>query len=321
MKRTLTVLILLISVLVPAFSYDARLNAMGDIGVAVSGLNMRSYVNPAAVFFDENSFNFALNGNLVDTFGVKPNPYLPGSCYSAMFAAEMVTISLSIDTFADNFRAATGNVDIYQTASIDVNFSAGYRFVSVGVGVSGGSTRQRIDCTMDTYLDAIEQSILAPYDRVVNSEFIQVNAGVMFKVSDVYAGILFDNVLQKDGAATSFNFESLFDETGVGLYYSRPEYSGRGRMNIFVYSFGAEVNNLFVNSSRSLNLGAELKFRLVRDSSVNARLGYSGVFSDADQRKITAGVGLTLKKFEFSLNGEFFFTGETALRLCATALL
>ena len=64
MKKAALVIIALILATGSLWAIDPRLSAMGDIGVSVSGTKMQSYPNPAAVFFDESKFTFAIRGRL-----------------------------------------------------------------------------------------------------------------------------------------------------------------------------------------------------------------------------------------------------------------
>ena len=276
---------------------------MGGTGIAITGQNMNSYPNPAAVYFDQNNFTFAVYGGMSDIVWARSLPYLPGGSFGVLFVADMITIGIDLDLEATNYREETGNVDLMQTTSIQVNLSAGVGHISAGVGIQGGSVRQRLDVEMDTFADEFAQAFLAPFNRVVNSEFIKVNAGVMVNYSNLSFGVLMDNIISRDGRNTTFNISSLFDETGIGVYWTRPEYSGRGKMNNLVYSFTLEYDNIFNSRSAALKAGSEFTLRLVRDSSASVRAGYELFFRDDDV--ITAGVALNLKKVEMFINATF----------------
>ena len=320
MKKILLCAIAIILVAAQAFAVDPRLEAMGGIGIGVAGSDMQSYRNPAAVFFDSNTFTFAVHGAFEDTIkGGYPWPYLPRQSLDALFVAEMITMSLDVAYYADNYNITNGHVDLYQAASLNVNFSIGYKFISGGIGISGGSRQQRLDVHLESIVDLPVQTVLAVYDRVVNSEYIQVSAGVMGKVGNLYIGLLMANILGKDGSTTTFNWDTLFSQTGIGAYWSRDEYSSRGKMNNFVYSAGIEFDYLFTDN-RSMNVGAEVKFRMVRDSSVMARVGYSAKLADMGQGTITAGLGAAFRKIELALNGEFPLGGSPRIGAVATLL-
>ena len=284
---------------------------MGDIGVSVSGTKMQSYPNPAAVFFDESEFTFAIRGRLSDTLGVASVPYLPNSQLDALFVADLITmgIDLSFESINPTEKEDGHHVDLIQHTSLNVNLGAGYNFFGIGVGITGGSSRQRLDVPMALLWDFPVQSVFAPFDRVVNSEYIQVDAGMMFKFGQFSIGLLLDDVLDNTGAGTTLTWESLLYESAVGVYWSRQEYSSRGKANNFIYSFAVEANGTYVNDPRELDIllkaGAELEYRMVRDSSISLRFGYRAARTTLANGIITAGIGLSIRKLEFALNAVF----------------
>lgn len=293
-----------------------RLAAMGGVGVAVID-DSQTYSNPASVYFYDGEYSFLLGTYLSDYIGVASWPYVPSTAIKGAFTGQRMALDFSVSFDSENPRES-GNVDVYQTTTIDVNLSAGYGPVSAGLGISGGSVRQRLDVPMDHMGDYLMQLFLAQYDRVVNSEFLQVKAGLMVKRNQLSLGVLFDNILDKDGAKTTFNFRTLFAHTGIGFYWSRDEYSKRGQMNHLVYSLAGEIDNLFTSSSRCMNLGGELVFRLVRDFSISARAGYSHVFSHTEQSRYTFGVGLYTGNLKASTYLEFPNDGPISISMNGT---
>ncbi|MBO6048714.1 MAG: hypothetical protein J6U27_02020 [Spirochaetales bacterium] len=282
---------------------DPRLSAMGGIGIAVRGADMQSYPNPASVFFDENRKTFSFHVDVEDTLGERPIPYIPSSAMDINFIADMLTLGIEIDCFAIP-RIDNTNVNLFQEAILSFNFSAGYGAFSAGIGVTGGSVQQRLDVKMDSIWDFPVQAYLSPFDRVVNSEYIQVSAGLMAVAGNFSFGMLMSNILERTDSGTEFNFKTLFSHTGFGVYYSRSRYSSRGIMNNFIYSFGVDVDSAFTDD-RTINAGAELQFRLVRDSSISARAGYRASFSNFENGTISAGIGVLIRMIEVALNADF----------------
>ncbi|MBR2281509.1 MAG: hypothetical protein IJ863_02670 [Spirochaetales bacterium] len=293
---------------------------MGGIGIGVSGTNMQSYPNPAAIFFDDNDFTFAFRGILGDTAGVASWPYLPETSISGMFVSEMITMGIDVTFAAGNPNLDFDHVDMFQTSTLQVNFCAGYGPVSAGIGVSGGSVRQRLDVVMKDVPDYFMQTMLSKYDRVVNSEYIQVDAGLMLEFRQFHFGMLLDNVLDKDGSSTTFTWRSLFAEAGIGAYWSRSEYSARGRMNNLVYSAGLELTRLFDRGNVGMNVGGEVKFRLVRDSSVSVRAGYSAEFDTFGSGTVTTGLGVAFRNVELALNLQAPIGSDPSLKAYGTLL-
>ena len=324
MRKHLICLILILAT-AAAFAYanDPRLSAMGDAGVGYSGANMQSYPNPAAVFFNESDFTFGFRGMFSDTLGEGHLPNLPYSNLNVLFVADLITmgIDVSFESVNPNEKDDGHRVDLIQHTTINVNLGAGYKFFSVGVGITGGSLRQRLDVPMGVVWDFPVQSVFAPFDRVFNSEFIQVDAGMMFKFGQFTVGVLLDDVLLNDGAQTTITWGSLFFGTNVGLYWSREEYSSRGKANNLLYSFAFEADIDYSREYRKFDIllksGAELSYRLVRDSSASVRMGYKAKQDELQQGTITAGLGLGIRKLEFALNANIPLKQSEHMSVCA----
>ena len=320
MKRLAAVLLILLIPAVLLCAYDPRLTAMGGIGVGVSGTGMLSYVNPAAVFFDDNQYTFALSPSMADVVGLDRWPCNPSSSLEALFTASLVTVGIDISYSAVN-RRENSHVDVIQDVKLDVNVSAGYGIFSAGVGVTGGSKMQRIDVPMDAMTDFVVQTLFAPFDRVVNSEYIQLRAGMMVNLGQFYIGVLLDNLLQKTDSGMSFKWDTIFNGTGTGVYWSSPDYSARGRMNNFVFSAGAEVRNLFKSDERTFSAGAEVRFRFTRTSGFSVRGGYTSELRTPGSGTVTTGVGAEFPYFSVAFNADFPIGGNPALRATVMVLI
>ena len=320
MKKLAAALLILLIPAALLCAYDPRLTAMGGIGVGVSGTEMLSYTNPAAVFFDDNPYTFALSTSFADVVGIDPWPCNPESSLEALFTANLVTAGIDISYTSEN-RRENARVDVYQDVKLDVCITAGYGIISAGVGVTGGSRMQRLDVPMAELTDFPVQTLFAPFDRVVNSEYIQLRAGMMFNLGQFYVGVLLDNLLQKTDSGMSFKWDSIFNGTGTGLYWSSPEYSARGRMNNFVFSAGAEVRNIFKSDERALSAGAEVRFRFTRTSGVSVRAGYGSVLKSLGSGTVTAGIGGDFGHFSVALNADFPTGGHPVLRATVIALI
>ena len=329
MRRLLTCLILILFASGFAFASDPRLSAMGDVRIGVSGSSMQSYPNPASVFFGQSQFTFAIRGRVSDTLGVSAVPYLPNSDLNGLFVADLITmgIELSFESVNPTEKDDGHHVDLIQHTSLNVNLAAGYGIFSIGVGINGGSSQQRLDVPMSMLWDFPVQSVFAPFDRVVNSEFIQVDVGMMFKFGQFSVGLMLDDVLDNSGASTTMTWTSLLSQTGVGVYWSRQEYSSRGKANSFIYSFAFDANGtlteVYEGNKRSLDLsfvfngGAELTYRMVRDSSMSLRVGYKAASRELAWGIITAGLGVSIRKLEFALNASIPTSSEEHVNVAA----
>ena len=114
----------------------------------------------------------------------------------------------------------------------------------------------------------------------------------------------------------------------MGVYWSRQEYSSRGKANSFIYSFAFDANGTLTevydaSNKRSLDLsfvfngGAELTYRMVRDSSMSLRAGYKAASSELARGIITAGLGVSIRKLEFALNASIPTSSEEHVNVAA----
>ena len=313
--RTAVLIVLFLAILVPVFAQydDSRLEAMGSIGIAVSDNRHPNVINPATLYFYEDSQVFVINGQYQDSFLLDSKesfPAYPSSGFNGSFIGKMISFSIGFD-----FNVDSGNenddikyYNIYQNTEIKLNLSAGLGNFSAGIGIYGGSSKQRSNVSIhhtSAAYDFFVQTFLGTYDRVLDSEYLQMNVGFMFKTGDLSIGILCDNILDIDDSKTTFSWDSFIKEAGIGLYYTSGEYGRRGRLNTFGYSFGLEISNLFTSTSRDLSAGFELSLLLAKDYSLYFRTGYHALFESFGYGTHSVGFGAKLDKFELNANAHF----------------
>ncbi len=313
--RTVVLLSLFFAVLFPIYADfdDARLESMGSIGIAVSDTRHPTIINPASLYFFEEEHLLVINGQYLDSF--LPNsgetfPSLPTSSLNASFIGKMISFSIGFDYNVE----LNGTVDeikyynLYQKSEIKLNLSAGIGNFSAGIGVSGGSSKQRANVPIhrnSAMFDFLAQTFLSSYDRVLDSEFLQINLGIMFKSGGLSIGFLCDNILDNNGSKTSVSWESFISETGIGIYYASDEYSKRGRLNMFNYSAGLEIRNVFTSETRALNAGAEVALILAKNYGFYFRTGYQASFKSFDLGTHSIGLGAQLNNLELYANAHF----------------
>ena len=313
--RTVVLIILFLAILVPVFANfdDARLEAMGSIGTAVSDDRHPTIVNPAALYFYEEDQTFVLNWQYQDSFLLNSGeafPSYPSSAFNGSFIGKMISFSIGFDFSVDNAGEGEGvnYYNIYQESEIRLNLSVGLGSFSAGIGIYGGSSKQRSTVPIHTNSAAIDffsHTFLATYDRMLDSEFLQMNLGFMFKKSGLSIGILCDDILEIDGSKTSLSWKSFLSQAGIGIYYVSSEYGRRGSLNTFGYSGGLEISNLFTGSTRSFSAGVELSLLLAKDYSLYLRTGYHAFFKNFGFGTHTLGLGVKLNKVELYANAHF----------------
>ncbi len=310
--RTLVLFLLFFAVFFPIYANfdDARLEAMGSIGIAVSDSRHPTMINPASLYFFAEDHLFVLNGQYLDSF--VPNsgetfPSLPTSGLNAAFIGKMISFSIGFD-YNVELNGEGDDVkyyNIYQKSEIKLNLSAGLGSFAAGIGISGGSSKQRANAPVhrnNAFFDFFAQTYLTSYDRLLDSEFLQINLGLMFKSGGLSVGLLCDNILDNNGSKTSISWKSFISETGIGIYYAFDEYSKRGRLNMFNFSAGAEIKNLFTSETRSLSTGVEVALVLAKNYGFYLRTGYEARFRDFKLGTHSIGFGAQIGTVELYAN-------------------
>lgn len=313
--RTLVLLFLFFVSVVPIYATfdDARLEAMGSIGIAVSDARHPTIINPASLYFFDEEHLLVLNAQYLDSF--VPNsdetfPSLPTSGFNASFIGKMISFTLGFDYNVEpiGVDGDTKYYNLYQRSEIKLNLSAGISNFSAGIGISGGSSKERTNVPIyksTALADFFAQTFLTSYDRVLDSEFIQINFGFMFKSGGLSIGFLCDNVLDNDGLKTTISWNSFINETGIGIYYASDEYSKRGRLNMFNFSAGVEIKNIFTAETRALNAGVETALVFAKNYGFYLRTGYQASFKSIGLGVHSIGLGAQLSNVEFYVNAHF----------------
>lgn len=303
----------LVNFLAFAGSSSVRLRSMGGIGIAVSDSRHPSVVNPAALFFMGEDNSFVLDTSFQDSF--KPNsgeifPVYPASGLKGTFIGKMIALSLGFDYTVENTSSsdATKYYNIYQESEIKIDLTAGIGNFGAGIEIFGGSQKQRLNVPIheSTALsDFFFQTFFTSFDRKTDSEYIQINLGFMYKVGEFSFGFMFNDILDNTTSKTSLSWQSFISESGFGIYYIRNEYGKRGKLNNFGISAGLDISNIFDNSSRTLHVGLELSYMLVKDYGFYFRTGYKALFNSFSNGSHTFGLGTKLGNGDFSLNFSF----------------
>lgn len=309
----LVVLFLVLGVPVFANFNNARLEAMGSIGIAVSDDRHPNVINPASLYFYEDSQTFIINGQYMDSFLLQSEesfPVYPNAGFNGSFIGKMISFSIGFDYSVQSIREDQNirYYNLYQNSEIKLNLSIGLGNFSAGIGVYGGSSKQRSSIPIRNeaaVYDFVSQTFLTSYDRMQDSEYLQMNLGFMFKKSGLSVGILCDNILDSDGSKTTVSWDSFISETGIGLYYTSSEYGRRGRLNTFGYSGGLEISNLFNSDARRLNAGFELSLLLSKNYSFYFRTGYAATIEDFGFGTHSMGLGAKLNTVEVNFNAHF----------------
>lgn len=310
--RALVLLVLFLLSIVPVFANfeDSRLEAMGSIGLAVSDDRHPLVVNPAALYFYGTDYSFIIDGKYNDSFILNSGeafPILPASSLNASFIGKMISFSIGFDYKADKLASAEGinYYNIYQESEIRLNLSIGYGRFSAGLGIYGGSSKQRSNISIhtdSTISDFFIQTFLADYDRMLDSEFLQMNLGLMFKSGGLSIGILFDNLLDTVDSKSTISWQAFLSDAGIGFYYAMDEYGKRGRLNLFNFSFGVELKDLFDKDTRALNAGLELGLVLAKNYGFYFRTGYRASFNSFGWGVHSVGLGAQLNNVDLFFN-------------------
>lgn len=320
MKRLVSFLIVVLAMFsLFAGQTNRRLDTMGGIGIAAKGGAFSFFRNPASLFFNEGGSRLLFEGELGDSFSTSGEEFIPANPVThlnGMVSGGMISCRISLDYTVDKDRRMgdVWNCNAYQTSEINLQLAAGYGGFGAGIGILGGSKSQRISIEVDpqkAISDYITECFFGPYDRVSNSEFLQINVGMMYSFGSLCAGVIFDNVLDKTGNKTSVSMDSFFSETGIGVFYTRPEYNNLGHLNLWGYSIGADISKLLAPEERTLHLGGELTYRLMGSYSISILAGYNSVLRTIGDGVLSVGGSADIGVIRLTLGLDFPTNGQT----------
>lgn len=312
MRRIAVAVPILIFACLCAFAGQSsmRLRSMGGLGIAVNDQRHPSVSNPAVLYFIGGESLFMLDSSYNDSF--LPNsgetfPTYPGSSLNGTFMGRRISFSIGFDYSVQSVGIGEGvkYYNVFQTSEIRLDFAAGFGNLGAGIEVYGGSVKQRVNVPINqrtAFSDFIIQTFLSPYDRKGDSEYLQINLGLMYGRNGLSFGLVFNDILDNQGSKTALTWNSFIDGTGFGLYYAMDEYGRRGSLNHFGFCVGFEMSNVFDKDGRMIHAGLELSYMLLKDYGFYARTGFQGYTKDFSQGVHSVGVGAKLNGVELCLN-------------------
>lgn len=288
------------------------------------------FENPARLFF----YNQARTLGADVKFGFSPvlenEPYFstPYLGAKAEFTSKYAQAGVSLDiSFADrNKDQDTIYYNIYNNVKFNVGAAYGYKAIGGGFLLEAGAKLQRLNCPISStspVLDFFNQALFAEYDRVQNSEYTNLKAGLGIEVAPVSFYVLVPSVMTYTDGNTNFDIKNTYEDLEVSLGYTSDRFGTRGRLRTLVFDAEATVSSVFEESERALDLAAAFTLQLSRDRNICFSGSYKGpLFDDSEAKTYYYGsLSYTAEKLVFTLEATVpadkaersYFTFRTSL--------
>lgn len=280
---------ILISFFILIASFLFAMDSMALLGVADSSHYVNNFSNPASVYFYNQKAKF------VFSTGINTKPQFS---LNAEFIGERMALGIDVQSFIRNKTIADDKktYDIQRDVGFDLDVSYGYKNLALGFGITGGSSMELLDVSQLFY-----QTVLGRYSRIEESPFVGISFGAMYKYSNLAVGFLADDILSYNSSEKQMTVSNALDHISTGVYWGMDKYGRRGRLNMWVFNTGLELENILNNSERSINAGGEVTLQFTNEYSVSCRAGAKVLTSDISNPQITAGLGGKLDIFDLDI--------------------
>lgn len=297
MKKLICLLTVFISFL-PLFALEnPYAQSMGLTSLAMTDSEIASFVNPAQTYFFDNSHSFEFTLRSSDNWG-KGMLSNPGFDINGVFAAKRISVGFS--SRLNSVPIAANTYNITNESELDVTAAYGFKFFSAGVGVTAGSTkvRKNLDIRHDRRLfDLIKNSFFEEFNRIKDSEYITVRAGVQFKFKQLSIGAVVNNLV--DGSES--NAPAWGERVNLGFFWQQDKFAERGQLKPFVLSAGVEFLKM-ASSKCELRAGFDATIQLVRDYTISVRAGLAAPIAHFSKGNQIISVGAKLKMIDCSFS-------------------
>ncbi len=307
MKKTVVVLVLLFSVFC-AFSadLDGQRLALGNMKAAANWDFMTDFSNPAFLcVYDANHRMVLSAGN--NSFVASPFPYGQLNGASVSFIASNMSLSLDLSWFPE--KQNDGLYTLKHRFAVNTQLAYQYKDFSFGLGFSGGSESERKDIELEEKLFSglFSETFFGRYKTVLDSESVELSAGIIYHNSGFTFGILCENIFESD-SKFEVSFDSVADSIDCGFWYEMDRYNRRGRLRDSVVGFGCEFQRIFDFYQRSFNAGICYNHQFSRNFNLFCTAGADISFYDTVQESFqTLGFGVLFNPVKFTCVCEFPF--------------
>ena len=298
-------------------SHSRRERAMGYTGASVNGTTNNLFCNPASLYYYNSRRIFYLD------FAVRDDIFSPKYGFrltndpSVALSGQIVgkNASLAVTTGFSSFRETeqedTADYRFEKDADIDAVFALGKGNFGAGIGVKAGSGRTSEASVKNSIrlYEIISKGLFSESVRDSSMAYVNVRAGVGYKVGRFDFGLLFDNLIDTRtmGSLSEYKIDYLKDAVCFGLSYSTPEFSKHGRLNSFACSLNAEAWSFLNSEKATFRFGAEVKVLFEKSWTIALRAGTVVPARDASDGISTYGIASQVNNFNIYINAEIPF--------------
>jgi hypothetical protein len=297
MRRFSSKIIIIISLvmLLPTLLFsvsmtDLRYIAMGESGIALYDTPNAFKINPAALFFQEPAL-FSVNMNGSESFfdkslaGSDPlwemqNPStLLEFVFSTRYSALCVGFGFDLEDREVNDSNDGLLFNSYNNSHIQFNVSYGFKALSFGIFLRGGSRLQRLGVSIDSsnsIVDYISQVYLNRYYPSNDEQQFSSGIGLLVTYPYISLAILTNSffIMEYDSNEVTIDAVTLIEDATMGLALSSNTYNSDNDLNRVVFTSAFDISKIADELLRSIHMGLEVKIQFLKDLYIAFQAGY-----------------------------------------------
>lgn len=267
-----------------------------------------SLINPAALSRVESDNIFYFTTIISEDWDIKeiksggPLSYLQNLNTEMIvsFVGNNLSLSAVANTYFGSRNVEDGklSMNVYNTFGIDLNWSYGFPYVSLGMRIKGGNTLIRRNKSISSIFNAIENAYFSQFENTSGMEYFSIGASVSVEVGFFESAIMFDDIVSLKDSDLYFGWDSFLDSMVLSFSLRYPEFTKRGNLNFCRPRIGFAVKGNPIGKME-ITANAELQFQMLPDFDFNVAFGYKEI--DHDLFDFDASNGLMM--FALELQG------------------
>lgn len=242
-----------------------------------------SLVNPAMLSRVESSNIFYFTTIISEEWDIGeirdggPLPFLQNlnSEFIFSFVGNNLSLSAIANTYFGSRHVEDGklNMNVYNTFGIDLNWSYGFPYVSLGMRIKGGNTLIRRNKNITGILNAIENAYFSQFENSSGMEYFSIGASIAVEVGFFESSLMFDDIVLLRDSDLYAGWDTLLDSMSLSFSLRYPEFTKRGNLNFCRPRIGFSMKGNPADKME-ITANAELQFQLLPDFDFNVAFGY-----------------------------------------------
>lgn len=250
MKRSISSLSMMLFLLSGLYSSAYGFRNIGESSLfnpSYAGRFSDALVNPAALSLTEGDDVFYISALLSEDWDLdllSSGEKLSGlqnykSELTFSFFSKHLALTASSGTYFADRRKDGGDLlyDIYNTLSMQIDWSYAFPYVSLGVRIKGGNALLREDKVITGPLSALEHAYFSRFESTSGQDYFALGASIRGEYSFFSASFMIEEILSlesdSDTASLHIGWDNVLDSMSFSTSLRYPEFTNRGNLNVF----------------------------------------------------------------------------------------